>query len=104
MSRGPRSRPRAAIELITWMTVWLTVADEFKSHCLLFDVVEELDEAAKAIGAINNIYKRDNRLFGANTDWIGISSKCMIMNDITHQQSRLTILFPPCRIPTTSLA
>lgn len=70
----------------------------------LFDVVEELDEAAKAIGAINNIYKRDNRLFGANTDWIGISSKCILMTKITRQQSRLTILFPPCRIPTTSLA
>ncbi|PWN34755.1 NAD(P)-binding protein [Meira miltonrushii] len=38
----------------------------------LLDVVEEMDEAAKAIGAINNIYKRDDKLLGANTDWIGI--------------------------------
>lgn len=41
----------------------------------LLDVVEEMDEAAKVIGAINNIYKRDDKLLGANTDWIGISSE-----------------------------
>jgi shikimate 5-dehydrogenase len=41
----------------------------------LLDVVEQVDEAAKAIGAINNIYKRDNKLLGANTDWIGIYSE-----------------------------
>ncbi|KAJ9478919.1 putative Pentafunctional AROM polypeptide (putative) [Pseudozyma hubeiensis] len=38
----------------------------------LLDAVDEVDRAAQAIGAINNIYQRDGQLLGANTDWIGI--------------------------------
>lgn len=38
----------------------------------LLDAVDEVDQAAKAIGAINNVYQRDGKLLGANTDWIGI--------------------------------
>ncbi len=38
----------------------------------LLDAVDEVDPAARAIGAINNVYRRGGRLLGANTDWIGI--------------------------------
>lgn len=38
----------------------------------LLDAVDQVDQAARAIGAINNVYQRDGKLLGANTDWIGI--------------------------------
>jgi shikimate dehydrogenase len=34
-------------------------------------LVDEVDETARAIGAINTITRRGDRLVGANTDWIG---------------------------------
>jgi shikimate dehydrogenase len=35
-------------------------------------LVDELSPEAKAIGAINTIVNREGRLFGENTDWIGV--------------------------------
>ncbi len=34
-------------------------------------LVDEVDETARAIGAVNTITRRDQRLIGSNTDWIG---------------------------------
>lgn len=34
--------------------------------------VDSLSEAAKQIGAVNTIYKREGKVFGDNTDWIAI--------------------------------
>jgi len=34
--------------------------------------IDEVDSTAKTIGAVNTIVKRDDRLIGYNTDWIGI--------------------------------
>jgi shikimate dehydrogenase len=34
-------------------------------------LVDELDDTARAIGALNTITRREQRLVGSNTDWIG---------------------------------
>lgn len=34
-------------------------------------LIDEADEAARAIGAVNTIVRRDGRIFGSNTDWHG---------------------------------
>ena len=34
-------------------------------------LIDEADAAARAIGAVNTIVRRDGRLLGANTDWYG---------------------------------
>ncbi|MAE93440.1 MAG: shikimate dehydrogenase, partial [Deltaproteobacteria bacterium] len=33
--------------------------------------LDELDDDARAIGAVNTVTRRDDRLCGANTDWLG---------------------------------
>ena len=38
---------------------------------LLLPILDELSPCAKAIGAINTIIKKDGKLLGDNTDWIG---------------------------------
>ncbi len=35
-------------------------------------LVDELDEAARGIGAVNTVTLRDGRLVGSNTDWLGV--------------------------------
>jgi len=37
----------------------------------VFDCLDQLDDAARDIGAVNTITIRDGQLFGANTDWNG---------------------------------
>jgi shikimate dehydrogenase len=34
-------------------------------------LVDELDETAREIGAVNTVTRRDDRLIGSNTDWLG---------------------------------
>ena len=34
-------------------------------------LIDEADDAARAIGAVNTIVRRDNRLLGSNSDWYG---------------------------------
>lgn len=36
--------------------------------------LDEIDDAAKAIGAVNTVVKRDGRLYGYNTDFAGMSA------------------------------
>lgn len=43
-----------------------------KEHAL--ELVDDLDDAAKKIGAINTIWFEGDRLIGSNTDWIGFAS------------------------------
>lgn len=38
----------------------------------MMDKVDEVSSSGKSIGAINTIYKRDGKIIGTNTDWIGI--------------------------------
>lgn len=44
----------------------------FKSAVL--DYVDEVDQAAKEIGAANTIVIRDGKLIAYNTDWLGVSN------------------------------
>ena len=37
-------------------------------------LVDELDPAARSIGAVNTVWFEDNSLVGGNTDWIGFSA------------------------------
>jgi len=37
----------------------------------VIDYLDEIDEIAKRIGAVNTIINRDSKLFGTNTDWLG---------------------------------
>lgn len=39
----------------------------------LLEVLDEVGDAARRIGAVNTIIRRGNRLRGENTDWIGIA-------------------------------
>ncbi|HET56947.1 MAG TPA: shikimate dehydrogenase [Deltaproteobacteria bacterium] len=39
----------------------------------LLEVLDEVGDAARRIGAVNTIIRRGNRLLGENTDWIGIA-------------------------------
>ncbi|MCK4378677.1 MAG: shikimate dehydrogenase [Deltaproteobacteria bacterium] len=39
----------------------------------VFKYLDQLDDAARHIGAVNTITIRDGRLFGANTDWSGFA-------------------------------
>jgi shikimate dehydrogenase len=39
----------------------------------VFKYLDQLDDAARHIGAVNTISIRDGRLFGANTDWNGFA-------------------------------
>ena len=39
----------------------------------VFKYLDQLDDAARHIGAVNTISIRDGRLFGANTDWSGFA-------------------------------
>ncbi len=37
----------------------------------IMELLDEIDEVAARIGAVNTVINRNGRLFGANTDWIG---------------------------------
>ncbi len=37
----------------------------------VLSLCDEVDDAARAIGAVNTLVMKDNRLFGSNTDWSG---------------------------------
>jgi shikimate dehydrogenase len=37
-------------------------------------IVEEADEAARRIGAVNTVWLEDGRLLGTNTDWLGFAA------------------------------
>lgn len=38
----------------------------------IMDVLDEISDSARAIGAVNTVYKKDGKVVGTNTDWIGI--------------------------------
>lgn len=48
----------------------LSVTIPFKERFLQY--VDQVDEAARLIGAINTIYLQDGKVRGSNTDWVGI--------------------------------
>ena len=37
----------------------------------IISLCDEIDESVKYIGAVNTVYKKNNTIFGTNTDWIG---------------------------------
>lgn len=41
---------------------------------VVFPMMDVLDESAARIGAINTIYRKDGKLYGYNTDYIGVLS------------------------------
>ena len=38
----------------------------------VMDLVDEVEETARRIGAVNTITREDDRLVGSNTDWLGV--------------------------------
>lgn len=55
------------------------------------DFVDEIDESAKAIGAINTVINKNGTLFGFNTDYLGL--KLLIeKNNITIKNKKIVIL------------
>lgn len=53
-------------------------------------LLDEIDEAAKSIGAINTVVNNDGRLKGYNTDYLGVK-KCLIDSGI-ERSSEVTLL------------
>jgi shikimate dehydrogenase len=49
----------------------VSVTIPFKEAALPF--LDEVEESARAIGAVNTILNRDGKLLGFNTDWIGLT-------------------------------
>lgn len=45
-------------------------------------LLDELDDAARAIGAVNSIVQRSGRLIGYNTDWIGVTAPLSARRDL----------------------
>lgn len=39
---------------------------------MIIDLLDEIDEHAKEIGAVNTVYLKDQKYHGTNVDWIGI--------------------------------
>lgn len=42
---------------------------------------DEIDESAKIIGAVNTVYKKNGRIYGTNTDWIGFKKSLEMQYD-----------------------
>jgi len=49
--------------------------------------LDEIDEAAKEIGAVNTVVNKNGKLIGYNTDWIGVKEFF-----VDHYTNKLTIL------------
>lgn len=56
-------------------TAGLVVTMPYKNTVM--PLLDELDDLAEAIGACNNVYYREGRLIGTNTDWLGIKG-CLL--------------------------
>lgn len=56
-------------------TAGLVVTMPYKNT--IMPLLDELDPLATAIGACNNVYYKDGRLCGTNTDWLGIKG-CLL--------------------------
>lgn len=56
-------------------TAGLVVTMPYKTA--IIQRLDEVDDLTKAIGACNNVYYKDNRLCGTNTDWLGIEG-CLL--------------------------
>ncbi len=62
---------RAAIQGVRGLNIrGVSVTIPFKTEAM--GHLDELDESARRIGAINTIVNRDGRLWGFNTDWVGL--------------------------------
>ena len=53
--------------------------------------LESIDDAAKLIGAVNTIVNRDGKLYGYNTDFLGLKNLVLI-NDIDVCNKKVIIL------------
>jgi len=61
--------------------VGLNITIPYKEKILPF--LKNIDPVAKNIGAVNCITKKDNSLYGSNTDWIGFSTAMWANNTVS---------------------
>lgn len=52
---------------------------------VLYRHVEQLDEAARVIGAVNTVFMQDGIIRGSNTDWVGILQALKTGGDLAHR-------------------
>jgi shikimate dehydrogenase len=69
MGRSPRDLDSLLAEAVAQGYDALNVTHPCKQ--LAFDLVDELDEDARRLGAVNLVLLRDGRMLGFNTDWMG---------------------------------
>jgi shikimate dehydrogenase len=64
--------PKTAVRLFREMGMdGASVTLPFKTSIMAH--LDDFDEDCRAMGAINTVWTRDGKLFGANTDWIGFA-------------------------------
>jgi shikimate dehydrogenase len=64
--------PETAVRLFREMGMeGASVTIPFKTSIMAH--LDDFDEDCRAIGAVNTVWVRDGKLFGANTDWIGFA-------------------------------
>lgn len=51
--------------------------------------LDEVSQTAKEIGAVNTLYKKDGKLLGTNTDWIGVLNPLRERTDISGKKVAL---------------
>lgn len=55
----------------------------------IIELLDEIDEHSKQIGAVNTVYLKDNKYHGTNVDWIGIKEP---IEEKTHIQGKNVII------------
>lgn len=62
----------------------LSVSIPHKENIIPF--CDEIDESVEYIGAVNTVYKKNNTIYGTNTDWIGFKKSLEKQYDTDHKR------------------
>jgi len=88
--RTPRKRLGAAVQAVDCLGIaGLNVTVPYKEEAA--KLVDRLTDSAKAIGAVNTIYRDDGRIIGDNTDAEGFH-QALVLNDFRVRGKRVLVI------------